>query len=226
MKAPMFDVDALVAQFESASARHGKQLEQLTAQATLAALQQRELSLKNIRGALRTVAEAAGTGAAQNRTGADVVTLIDHAVAGMDQALLQAVAANRVALEQLQAQGADLHEKHLKKALGDLEKFEDTLYDALKKAATGAAEPVADAWRQTMEKMQAGGTRSGLQANETLEQLGAQMQSTIRQTRAAGMRAAQALAQSYTALASGVLIGMAQALTGRSEPASKPDSSE
>ena len=45
----------------------------------------------------------------------------------MDDALLKAVEANRLALGQLVAQGADLREKHLSKALSELEKFEDTL---------------------------------------------------------------------------------------------------
>ena len=43
--------------------------------------------------------------------------LLDKAVAGMDDALLKAVEAHRAALQQLTGQGADLREKHLKKAL-------------------------------------------------------------------------------------------------------------
>ncbi len=38
------------------------------------------------------------------------------------------------------------------------------------------------------------------------------MQTAMRETRAAGLKAAQTLAESYTALVSGVLIGMADAL--------------
>lgn len=221
MPKPMFDVDALIAQFESATAQQGTQLRKATTEATLAALQGRELTLKNIRAALKQVAEAASAGAAKNAMpGVDAEGLLDQAVAGMDAAMLKAVEANRVALATLTQQGADLREKHLSKALADLEKMEDTLFDAVKKAAAGAGEPLAGAWGPVLEKMQAGGTLSGAKAAATAEQMAEQMQQAMRSTRAASLRAAQALAESYTAMVSGVLIGMSDALQGQA-PAKK-----
>ena len=199
--------------FESASARQGAQLKKAASDATLAALQGRELSLKNIRGALKQVAEAASAGVAKNLTaGVDPEALLDKAVAGMDEAMLKAVEANRTALSTLMAQGADMRDKHLQKALDDLEKMEDSLFGAIKKAADGAGAPMAGAWAPILEKMQAGGTLSGAQASLTAEQMAQQMQTAVRSTRAASVKAAQALAESYTAMVSGVLIGMSEAL--------------
>lgn len=218
MAKPMFDPDALVAMFENATATQGAQLKKAATEATLAALQGRELTLKNIRAALKQVAEAASMGAAKNVTaGLEPATLLDNAVAGMDAAVLKAVDANRVALAQLAAQGADLREKHLKKAIDDLEKFEDTMFAAMKKAAEGAGAPMAGAWGQVLEKMQAGGTLSGAKAASTAEQFTEQMQTAMKTSRAAGLRAAQALAESYTAMVSGVLIGMSDAFTAQSK---------
>jgi uncharacterized protein with von Willebrand factor type A (vWA) domain len=223
MAKPMFDAEALISMFESASARQGAQLKKAVSDATLASLQGRELTLKNIRAALKAVTEAASAGAAKNLTGGvDAEALLDQAVAGMDQALLKAVDANRVALGQLVSQGADLREKHLKKALDDLEKFEDTMFDAVKKAAAGVDSPLAGAWGQVLEKMQAGGTLSGAQASNAAEQLAAQMQDAMRSSRAASMRAAQALAESYTAMVSGVLLGMSDALQAGAAPKKTP----
>jgi len=213
MPKPMFDAEALIAMFENATASQGAQLRQATTQATMAALQGRELTLKNMRGALKQVAEAASAGVAKNvLPNIDAEDLLDQAVAGMDQAMLKAVDANRVALSTLTGQGADLREKHLSKALADLEKMEDTMFDALKKAASGAGAPMAGAWAPILEKMQAGGTLSGAQAALTAEQMTEQMQTAMRSTRAASMRAAQALAESYTAMVSGVLLGMSDAI--------------
>ena len=213
MAKPMFDADALISMFQGATARQGAQLQKAASDATLAALQGRELSLKNIRGALKQVAEAASAGVAKNMVaGVDPEALLDKAVAGMDQAMLKAVEANRTALSTLMAQGADMRDKHLQKALDDLEKMEDSLLGAVKKAAEGAGAPLASAWGPILEKMQAGGTLSGAQANITAEQLAAQMQTAVRSSRAASMKAAQALAESYTAMVSGVLIGMSEAL--------------
>ena len=171
-KPPMFDAEALIGMFESATARQGEQLRRATTEATLAALQGRELTLKNIRGTLKAVAEAASAGAARNLSdGIEPEALLDKAVAGIDDALLKAVEANRMALSSLQAQGADLRDKHLAKALADLDKMEDAMFDSLKKAAAGAAAPLAGPWSQVLEKMQAGGTASGTQAALTAEQL-------------------------------------------------------
>ncbi|HSQ73834.1 MAG TPA: DUF6781 family protein [Rubrivivax sp.] len=223
MSKPMFDADALISTFESATARQGAQLKKAVSDATLAALQGRELSLKNIRAALKSVTEAASAGAAKNLSaGVDAEALLDKAVAGMDDAMLKAVEANRVALGQLVAQGADLREKHLKKALEDLDKFEDTMFAAIRKVGAGVEGPMAGAWGQVLEKMQAGGTLSGAKASSTVEDLAMQMHSAMRGTRTASIRAAQALAESYTAMVSGVLIGMSDALQATAAPKKTP----
>ncbi len=212
-KMPGFDAQALIDQFASATAKQSEQLRQGVAQATLAALQGRELSLKNIHGVLKTVTEAATAGAAKNAVaGVDAETLLDSAVAGMDDALLKAVEANRVALQQLVAQGADLREKHLKKALDDLDKMEDTFLASLQKSVDASAGQLAAPWAQVLGKLQAGGTLSGQQAASAAEQFAQQVQTAVRDSRAASVKAAQALAESYTAMVSGVLIGMSEAL--------------
>lgn len=208
------DQDRIIEMFATASATGADQVRNGVQQATLAALQGRELSLKNIRSVLKTVAQAASAGAAQNKLpGVDVEALLDQAVAGMDAALLKAVDANRVALQQLVSQGADLREKHLKKALSDLEAMEDSFIGALKKAADAAGTQASAQWAPILEKMQAGGTLSGAKAATTAEQFVQQMHTAMRDSRAAGLKAAQTLAESYAALVSGVLIGMSDALS-------------
>ena len=216
MSKPMFDANALIAMFENATAKQGEQLRKATTEATMAALQGRELTLKNIRGTLKQVAEAASTGVAKNiTTGIDPETLLDKAVTGMDEALLKAVEANRMALQQLVDKGVDLRESQLKKALADLDKFEDALMGTMKKASAATGDPMAGPWAQVLEKFNLSGTQTGLKASGATQQLEAQMvqmQTAMRETRATGLRAAQTLADSYTALVSGVLIGLSDAL--------------
>lgn len=225
-KAPFdakFDPVALIEMFETASAQQGAQLQKSVGEATLAALQARELTMKNIRGTLKAVSDAASQGLAKNPLpGLDPGALLEQAVAGMDAALLKAVEANRLALSTLVSQGADLRGKHLKKALSDLEGIEDSMFAAFKKTAENTSAPLAAAWGQVLEKMQAGGTLSGAQAHNAAEQLAvqmAQMQEAMRSSRVATLRAAQAMAESYTAMVSGVLIGMSDALQGQAAPA-------
>ena len=213
MAKSLVDADALIAQFQSASAQQGEQLRKAVSAATLQALQGRELTLKNIRGALKGVTDAVNTGMAHSALpAADAESLLDKAVAGMDDALLKAVEANRVALGQLVAQGANLREQHLAKAVADLEKFEDVLMSTLRKAASGADASMNTPWGPVLEKLQAGGTASGHRASATAEQLLQDMHAAVRSSRAAGLKAAQAMAESYGAMVSGVLLGMAEAL--------------
>ena len=219
------DQQALIDQFATASAQQTSQLRSTVFNATLGALQGRELSLKNIRSVLGTVAQAASTGAAKNPMlgTLDAQALLDNAVAGMDDALLKAVEANRVALQQFVDKGVDLRETQLKKALAEMDKFEDALLGTLKKSAAAAGDPMAGPWAAVLEKLNLSGTQTGLKASGATEQLTAQMaqmHSAVRETRAASLRAAQTLAESYTALVSGVLIGLSDALRqGSAAPA-------
>jgi hypothetical protein len=218
------DQDAVIKMFADASAKGSEQLRKTVSDATLAALQGRELTLKNIRSVLQSVTQAASAGAAKNSlAGLDVEALLDKAVAGMDDALVKAVEANRVALQQFVDQGADLREKHLKKALADLDKMEDTFIDTIKKATGDAGGQLAKQWAPVLDKMQAGGTMSGAQAATAAEQFANQVRTAMRDGRATSLRAAQTLAESYNALVSGVLIGMSDALkqSGAARPRKK-----
>ena len=216
------DQDALINMFSQASAKQGEELRKAVKDATLKALQARELSLKNIRTVLKSVTEAASAGAAKSLAPpVDVEELLGKALSGMDAALLQAVEANRKALQQFVDQGAGLQEKQLKGALATIEKFEDTLFETVSKATQGLSTPLQGPWEQALSAMKLKGTDTGAQAAQTVQQLMAQAQTALRDSRATSTRAAQAMLDSYAALVSGVLIGMSEAL-GQTKAASSP----
>jgi hypothetical protein len=209
------DQDALIKAYSQASAQHGEALRKAVADATLKALQGRELTLENIRKVVKTVTQAASTGIVQNPGGADVEGLMDKTLAGIDAALLQAVEANRRALQQFVDQGAGLQEKQFKEALANVEKIEDAFFSAATKAAQAAGGPLLGPWQQALDALREKGTDTGARASTTVEQLMAQAQHALRDSRASSLRAAEALMQSYSALVSGVLIGMSEGLQGR-----------
>ena len=217
------DQQALIQQFSQATAKQGEALRKAVNDATLKALQGRELTLANIKQVLGAVAKATSAGATASPLAAvDVEALLSKAFAGMDGALEQAVQANRKALQQMVDQGANLRETQLKKALADIEKMEDTLFDAVRKAA-GAAGPGAGLqgpWATVLEGMQGKSTHTGAVAGTTVKQLLDNVQKGLRDGRALGLEASQALLDGYSTLVSGVLIGMSDALqAGRSSPA-------
>lgn len=216
------DQKALADMFTNATSKQGEALRQAVSSATLKALQGREMTVKNIQGVLKSVTQAASAGAAGSSLPAvDVEALLGKALAGMDAALLQAVEAQRKALEQFVEQGVSTQEKQLKGALGDLEKMEDMFFSTVTKAAQAASEQLQGPWTQVLESMQMKGTASGAQATATVEQLMASAQQASREGRAAGAKAAEALMKGYATLVSGVLIGMSEGLRQES-PAAKP----
>ena len=215
------DLDALTAKFSEATAKQGEGVRKAVNEATLKAMQGRELTLANIKQVLNTVAKATSAGAANSPLGAvDVEALLGKAVAGMDDALERAVQANRRALQQLVDQGVSLRETQVKKAMADVEKMEDALFAAVRKAAAGAGASLEGPWNQVLKATQSKGTGTGAQAHAAIEQLMNDAQKSLRDGRAAGLRASQAMLDSYSTLVSGVLIGMADALQqGASAPA-------
>lgn len=207
------DQDAIVTMFSQATAKQGEALRKAVNEATLKALQGRELTMENIKKVLKSVTTAASTGAAQNvASPVDVEAMLTKAFAGMDGALLQAVEAHRKALEQFVAQGTGLQEKQLKGAIANIEKMEDTFFATVTKAAQAASGPMQGPWEHVLSAMKMKGTDTGAQATQTVEQLMAQAQAALREGRAAGAKTAQAMLDGYAALVSGVLIGMSEGL--------------
>src|SRR6476646_11002653 len=200
------DQDALVTMFAEASAKQGEALRKAVSNATLQALQGRELTLDSIKKVVKSIAGAASLGAARNPASAvDVEAMLGKALAGIDSALLQAVEANRKALQQFVSTGVGLTEKPMKDALANIERMEDTFFDAVAKASKTAG-PMQAPWEHALSVMKMKGSDTGAQAAQTVESLLAQAQTGLRTSRASGMRAAQAMLDSYSALVSGVLI--------------------
>ncbi|KQP19755.1 DUF6781 family protein [Pseudorhodoferax sp. Leaf267] len=215
------DTDALIAQYENATSQQGAALRKAVQAATLQALQQRELTLKAIKEVVKVVSQAASAGAARNVQGADVEALLEQTVAGIDGAVQQAVQASQRAMQQLLDQGVDLRETQMKKALTDIEKMEDMVFDTLRKATSGEVPaPVQQAWGEALKLFGQGDSATGKAANTAVESLIAQAQAMSREGRAFNQRAAQAFMDHYATLVSGVLIGMSEALS--STPAAKP----
>jgi hypothetical protein len=221
-----FGQEALIKMFAEASAKQSEALRQAVSQATLKALQGRELTLANIRSVLKSTTQAASAGIASHggTPPADVEALLGATFEGMDDALLQAVEANRRALQQFVDQGVGLQQERLQSALADLERMEDTFFASVGKAAQSAGAPLQGPWAQLLESMKLKGTDTGTQAHAAVEQLMSQAQTALRSSRAMSLRAGQALLDSYAALASGVLIGMSEGLQqgGRTRAAAKP----
>lgn len=222
---PGFDPQALIELYAQANARQGEALRKATADATLRALQGREMTLGAVKQVVKAVASAATVGAARNPgTPVDVESMLSKALAGIDSALLQAVEANRTALGRFVEQGVSVSEKPMKSALAGLEKMEDTFFDAVAKAGQSAG-PMQAAWDQALAAMKLKGSDSSARAEETVSGLMDQARTAMRASRASTAKAAEAMLQGYATLVSGVLIGMSEGMRAATPAAAAPASS-
>ena len=207
------DQDALITLFSQAGARQGEVVRKAVFEATLKALQGRELTLENIRRVLKSATLASSMGAASNQgSQEEVEALLAKAIAGMDAALLKAVQANRTALQQFMDLGVGLQDEHMKTALANLARLEEVFIAAVGKVAEVAAAPLQAPWHHVIDHMKHHGTSSGLQASQVVAQLMEQSHTALRSGRAASVRAAQSMMESYASLVSGVLLGMSEGM--------------
>ena len=156
------DQDALIAAFAQASTKQSETLRKTVSEATLKALQGRELTLDNIRKVLKTVTEAASAGAAQNPAkGIDAEAMLSKALTGMDAALLQAVEAQRKALQQFIDQGTQLMDKQMNGALGQTPGVRATqaMLDSYASLVSGALAGMSEGLQPQPAKAAAGNAR-------------------------------------------------------------------
>ena len=203
------DQDELLRNLASESIRKGEDIRATVRDLTLKALQGRQTTLAQIRSALRSIAEGVNIGAAKSPI--DPEALINDAFAGMDDALLKVVEANRIALAKL-TDGQSFEDSQMKRALDELERYEDTLLRSVKQASSGATDKIRAQWAGVLKTTKLEGTDTGARVAATLEQYGAQMQNALRETRSGAMKMAHALTRNYATLVSGVLIGLSEAL--------------
>ena len=170
------DQDAMIVMFSQATAQQGEALRKAVSEATLKALQGRELTLANIRGVVedddrgRVGRRRAERSAVARRRGC-----ARQAFAGMDAALLKAVEAHRRALEQIVGQAWTCRRSRSSRRW-PTEKMEDMFgFTAVAKAAQSGGR-AAGSVGQDPETMKLKGTSSGMLANQSVERMLAQTQ--------------------------------------------------
>ena len=223
LKLPI-DQDDLLKQMASEAVRKGEEVRATVRDLTLKSLHGRQLTLTQIKSALRAVTEGVNLGAAKSPLNPEA--LLSDALAGMDDALLKAVEANHLALKKLTDDGHSFEDSRMKKALDELERYEDTLLRTVKQASSGATEKIREQWAGVLKNSKLQGTDTGERVAATLEHYGQQVQTAIRDSRTAGMKVAHAMTRNYATLAGGVLIGLSEALQQTGATAARPAARE
>ena len=136
------DTDEVLRGMAQQAVKQSENLRSAVRELTLGALRGRELTVREIKRVVKAVTEGVNLGAATSKLDADRV--LGEAFGGMDEAVLKAVQANHLALQQLAAQGQSLRESHLKKALDELDRLEDEFVGAVKDATKKGSKQLRD----------------------------------------------------------------------------------
>ncbi|MCC7327875.1 MAG: hypothetical protein IT521_13855 [Burkholderiales bacterium] len=195
------------------SVKRGSNVRAAVRNLTLKALQQRELTLDQIGRVLRSVTEGVTLGVAKREI--KVEKALSDTVAGMDDALLKAVQASKVALHRLTGTDYDYEDSNLKQALDELERFEDALLQSIAQATQTAGERIRAPWERVLEKTKQSGTATGTQVASTVRDYAKRAQAAMREQRETGFKTAHLLTQNFAILTSGILIGMSEGLEGK-----------
>ena len=204
------EIDEFLKKQASAAVKQGEDLRAAVRELTLNALRNRALTLAQIKQVLKSVSAGVNVGAAKSKM--DIDQVLEQAVAGMDDALLKAVQANHLALQQVAAAGQSFEQSQVKKALQELERLEDEFLNAVKQASEGAPKSMRAHWANVLQQKEVSGTEAGEQAAATMKAFAERTQSAMRDQRRAGAKAAQAFSQNFATLASGILTGLSKAL--------------
>ena len=210
MQFPDFKTDDALKALAANAVQGGEQVRAVVRDLTLKALETRELSLDQVGGVVRSVTEGVNIGAMGQ--GTDVARTLKQAFSGIDDAVLKAVEANRIALEKMTEGGAQFEDSSIKKALSELERMEDGMMNGIAQAAGGASAQIRQQWEMMLEQLPHGGTMTGAGATQTLAMFAQQMQSAARAQRELGFKAAHAMTQSYATFVTGVLAGLSEAI--------------
>jgi len=210
MKNPTINPDEMLKSMAAEAVKQHKQIRTTIRDLTLEALQIRELRLKQINSVVRKVTEGVNVGVGGGKI--DVEKALSDALAGMDEALLKVVEANKVALQKLTEGGASFEESSVKKGLKELEAFEEKFLDGVKQAAQEAGDRTKEQWKSILDNLPRGGTDTGERVMQTLAAHAQQAQDALTSSREAGLKVAHTLAQNYATLVSGVLMGLSEAM--------------
>jgi hypothetical protein len=216
---PLFDTDEVLKNIARECVKQGENLRAGVRELTLKALQTRELSLGQIKQVVGSVTQGVNLGAVG--PGINTEKALADALAGMDDALLKAAQASQIALQQLGRAGEDFEQSQVKKALDELERMEDEFLGTVRQASEGANAQLQGQWAGVLKNMKAGSTETGAQVATMMQQYGEQMQAAMRAQRRSGLKTAHQLGQNFATLASGVLIGLTEAL--QKKPGGNPD---
>ena len=177
---------------------------------TLKAIEQKDVSLSEIRSVLSSVTEGIHLGLAQR--GGEMVQALRDAVGGMDSALVKFAQNMQFSVEESISNGKEFREDELKQSLETVRDLEKSLVEALRNTGSQATGAFKVEMSSLSAHLKHAGTDVGGQALSTLAQLSKQAHSVAHSGKMGIKQAGGDIAGRVAQFAGGVLTGVGEAL--------------
>jgi hypothetical protein len=199
------DPSETIRQAAADSMRQGEDIRRRVHDVTLEALKNRRFDREGIREVVRAVSEGVTRGADAGSSG--LRERLAEAFRGMDEALTKSVAAGQQALRQMAATGRGFSDHELKQGVAGLKKIEHDFVETVNQVASSANERLRPELKEALRQTLHAGTETGRQSARLMAEF------TL-----TGIELAGEFSARFVQVASGVLAGMADALSQKKDP--------
>jgi hypothetical protein len=201
----------------SESVRAGIDIRARIHDVTLLALRSRRFDRHGMRDVVQAVTSGMALGAEDSR--ADLRKALAEAFRGMDEAITRSADASRVALRQLVVTGRELSDNDVKQGLAQMKQLEEDFLSTAARVAEAASDKVRPELRQLLHTARKNGTDTGRLAASAMTELTQRFSTASLDLALASVEVATEVGSRFALLASGILSGIADALTQpRKEP--------
>jgi hypothetical protein len=177
------------------------------------ALAERQWDVGEIRQVMR--ASVAGVGRGMGQRGSQAGAALGEAVQGLDEAVSRSVYALQMALEESWGQGREFTETDLKPTVEAIKGLEDDLLGTLKDTANSSQGWAKEAFSSLYDHLSRNGTDTGNQVKGVLEALGSRLATAANGAGGELKQQARESKERLSAVASGILRGLADTLDAR-----------
>lgn len=184
------------------------------------ALAKQRIDRDNVKATMDAVLEGAIEAAPESQK--ELAEVLKNTVDGMEEALVKAAEASRLAAEESEGRFDSFAEQDLRKAADDLKDLETLFLQTLKDLADSGHATVTTVLRDAVAHAERTGTDLGRAVQEALEALHGPLSRAGRPQLADVERAARAGTASLASIASGILAGIAESLRAEPEEPEEP----
>ncbi|HVK55308.1 MAG TPA: DUF6781 family protein [Burkholderiales bacterium] len=205
--------DEMLKAVASQSVKQGENLRNQVRDMTLQALNAREASLDHVKQAFQAVTQGVNIGGVTPVV--DASKALTDMIHGIDNAVLKAVHANQLALEQFTTQASEFTQTYLKRAVDELERVEGQFMGVMKQTADASGNKLTEQWNEALKQVKLPGVATGQEFALNVESFQSQMSAAVHETRLASLKAVETFTRNYFTLASGILSGFSEALEAK-----------